>query len=77
MGFCWWNESWENDDVPANNSDLFILHDRAPERGVSQRFAEAQESHSGDAACAEQPLGRSAFANSCERPMMTDGSGFD
>ena len=29
MGFCWWNESWENDDVAANNSDLFILHDRA------------------------------------------------
>jgi hypothetical protein len=29
IGFCWWNESWENDDVAANNSDLMILHDRA------------------------------------------------
>ena len=29
IGFCWWNESWENDDVAANNSDLFILHDPA------------------------------------------------
>lgn len=27
IGFCWWNESWENDDIPAHNSDLFILHD--------------------------------------------------
>jgi len=29
IGFCWWNESWENDDVPAHNSDLIILHDPA------------------------------------------------
>ena len=29
IGFCWWNESWENDDNPAHNSDLIILHDPA------------------------------------------------
>ena len=29
IGFCWWNESWENDDVAAHNSDLIILHDPA------------------------------------------------
>ena len=29
IGFCWWNESWENDDVAAHNSDLMILHDPA------------------------------------------------
>lgn len=29
VGFCWWNESWENDDVAAHNSDLVILHDPA------------------------------------------------
>lgn len=29
VGFCWWNEGWENDDVPAHNSDLFILNDPA------------------------------------------------
>lgn len=29
IGFCWWNESWENDDVVAHNSDLNILHDPA------------------------------------------------
>ncbi len=27
VGFCWWSESWENDDVAAHNSDLMILHD--------------------------------------------------
>jgi hypothetical protein len=29
IGFCWWNESWENDDDPAHNSDMMILHDPA------------------------------------------------
>jgi hypothetical protein len=28
IGFSWWNESWENDDVPAHNTDMIILHDR-------------------------------------------------
>jgi Glycosyl hydrolase family 26 len=27
IGFCWWNESWENDDVPSHNTDMNILHD--------------------------------------------------
>jgi len=27
IGFCWWNETWENDDNPAHDSDLMILHD--------------------------------------------------
>jgi hypothetical protein len=29
IGFSWWNETWENDDNPAHNSDLMILHDPA------------------------------------------------
>ena len=29
IGFCWWNESWENDDVRQHNSDMNILHDSA------------------------------------------------
>ena len=29
IGFCWWSEGWENDDFPAHNSDLMILHDPA------------------------------------------------
>jgi len=27
IGFCWWNESWENDDVRKHNTDMNILHD--------------------------------------------------
>ena len=27
IGFCWWNESWENDDVRRHNTDMNILHD--------------------------------------------------
>jgi hypothetical protein len=27
VGFCWWNESWENDDVRKHNTDMNILHD--------------------------------------------------
>lgn len=27
IGFCWWNESWENDDVRTHNTDMNILHD--------------------------------------------------
>jgi hypothetical protein len=29
IGFCWWNESWENDDVRKHNTDMNILHDAA------------------------------------------------
>lgn len=28
IGFCWWNESWENDDTRSHNTDMNILHDR-------------------------------------------------
>ncbi|PYI92614.1 MAG: beta-mannanase [Verrucomicrobia bacterium] len=27
IGFCWWNESWENDNVRKHNTDMNILHD--------------------------------------------------
>ncbi len=29
IGFCWWNESWENDDTASHDTDMNILHDRA------------------------------------------------
>ena len=29
MGFCWWNETWENDNNPAHNTDMVIMHDPA------------------------------------------------
>jgi hypothetical protein len=28
IGFCWWNESWENDDDKKHDTDMNILHDR-------------------------------------------------
>lgn len=27
IGFCWWNEGWENDDHRKHNTDMNILHD--------------------------------------------------
>jgi len=27
VGFCWWNEAWQNDDVKKHDSDLIVLHD--------------------------------------------------
>jgi hypothetical protein len=29
IGFCWWNESWENDDYKEHDTDMNILHDAA------------------------------------------------
>jgi hypothetical protein len=29
IGFCWWSESWENDDVASHDTDMNILHDRS------------------------------------------------
>jgi hypothetical protein len=29
IGFCWWNEAWENDDYKKHNTDMNILHDRS------------------------------------------------
>jgi Glycosyl hydrolase family 26 len=27
IGFCWWNEAWENDDHKKHDTDMNILHD--------------------------------------------------
>ncbi len=29
IGFCWWNEGWQNDDVKKHDSDLIVTHDVA------------------------------------------------
>jgi hypothetical protein len=41
VGFCWWNESWENDDIAAHNSDLIIRHDP----GLTRVFREELRVH--------------------------------
>jgi hypothetical protein len=27
IGFCWWNEGWQNDDHKRHDTDMIILHD--------------------------------------------------
>ena len=27
VGFCWWNEGWQNDDRKKHDTDMIILHD--------------------------------------------------
>ena len=41
IGFCWWNESWENDDVEKHNTDMIILHDA----GLTKAFREQLAKH--------------------------------
>ena len=39
IGFCWWNEGWQNDDTKKHDSDLIILHDRELTRVFRDEFA--------------------------------------
>ena len=41
IGFCWWNESWENDDTKKHNTDMIILHDP----GLTKVFREQLKKH--------------------------------
>ncbi|MEP6777222.1 MAG: glycosyl hydrolase [Chthoniobacterales bacterium] len=41
IGFCWWNESWENDDTKSHNTDMNILHDGR----LTEVFREELERH--------------------------------
>ena len=41
IGFCWWNESWENDDVRQHDTDMIILHDQ----GLLKVFREELKRH--------------------------------
>jgi hypothetical protein len=29
IGFCWWNEGWQNDEIKRHDTDMIILHDAA------------------------------------------------
>jgi len=39
IGFCWWNESWENDDVRKHDTDMNILHDARLTRVFREELA--------------------------------------
>lgn len=39
IGFCWWNEGWQNDENKKHDSDLIMLHDVALTRVFREELA--------------------------------------
>jgi hypothetical protein len=39
IGFCWWNEGWQNDETKRHDSDLIILHSPALTDVFQHEFA--------------------------------------
>jgi Glycosyl hydrolase family 26 len=39
IGFCWWNESWQNDDYKSHDTDMIIWHEAALARVFHERLA--------------------------------------
>src|SRR5262245_65622958 len=39
VGFCWWNEGWQNDNHKKHDTDMIILHDAALTRVFRDQFA--------------------------------------
>jgi hypothetical protein len=40
VGFCWWNEGWQNDDHKKHDTDMIILHDVDLTRAFRDEFAQ-------------------------------------
>jgi hypothetical protein len=40
VGFCWWNEGWQNDDHKKHDTDMIILHDADLTRVFRDEFAQ-------------------------------------
>jgi hypothetical protein len=40
IGFCWWNEGWQNDERKKHDSDMIILHDSDLTRIFHDEFAQ-------------------------------------
>ena len=38
IGFCWWNEGWQNDDHKKHDTDMIILHDTSLTRVFRDQF---------------------------------------
>lgn len=38
IGFCWWNEGWQNDERKKHDTDMIILHDAALSRVFRDEF---------------------------------------
>ena len=41
VGFCWWNEGWQNDDIKKHDTDMIILHNKE----LARVFRDAFEKH--------------------------------
>lgn len=41
VGFCWWNEGWQNDNHKSHDTDMIILHDA----GLTKLFREEFATH--------------------------------
>ena len=40
IGFCWWNEGWQNDDHKKHDTDMIIAHDADLTRAFHDEFAQ-------------------------------------
>ena len=40
IGFCWWNEGWQNDNIKKHDTDMIILHDVDLTRVFRDEFAQ-------------------------------------
>jgi hypothetical protein len=43
IGFCWWNEGWQNDDVKKHDSDLIVTHDVDLTKVFRDEFAQHRD----------------------------------
>jgi hypothetical protein len=43
IGFCWWNESWENDEVRSHDTDMNILHDSTLTKAFRDELAKYRD----------------------------------
>ncbi len=40
VGFCWWNEGWQNDDHKKHDTDMIVLHDAGLTKVFREEFAQ-------------------------------------
>jgi hypothetical protein len=43
VGFCWWNEGWQNDDHRKHDTDMIVLHDVNLSRLFRAEFAQHRD----------------------------------
>jgi hypothetical protein len=43
VGFCWWNEGWQNDNHKTNDTDMIVLHDAKLTKVFRDEFAQHRD----------------------------------